>query len=116
MKRATLRLRARGQLTIPKEWLDEMGAEEGDVFVAQYEPEGRIRLTMELQKTQRVHFSDALEKYIIADMMTEGRPVEEIMRLLPERKNRLEEAYSKWIEEIEASGDFVDGTDWLRNG
>lgn len=115
VKRETLRLRPRGQLTIPKSWLEAMGAQEGDVFVGRYEPVGNGRIILELQPTKRVQFSDALEVYIIADMKAKGFSSEEIGRMLSARKAKLEEAYAEYLRELEHSDEFEEGTDWLKN-
>lgn len=114
-KRETIRLRRRGQVTIPKAWLDAMGAREDDVFVGYYEPSGNGRVILEFQPTKRIQFSDALEVYIIADMKAAGYSAEEIKRLLPERKAKIEAAYAEYLRELELSGDFEEGTDWLRD-
>lgn len=114
MKRATLKLRARGQLTIPKDWLEEMGATEGDVFVARYKNVERPRLILELQKGPEIHFADALEKFVIADLKAAGLSSEEIKQQLPKRKARVEEAYAKYLQELEQDEEFVKGTDWMK--
>lgn len=111
MKNKNIQLRNRGQVTIPKEFLDRLKVKQND-FLSAYLDEENERIILEVVKPTSINFADELEKYIIADLKSQGLTNNEIKLKLASRKQQLEENYAQYLAEIDNENEFVDCDDW----
>lgn len=112
MIKKTIKLRNRGQITIPKDFLNELGANENDLFVVYYDANDPKKIVLELIETNKINFTDELEKYIIADLKLKGYDNQTIVEKLPIKKKELEKKYSEYLREIEEENDFINCDKW----
>lgn len=106
-----IKLRNRGQITIPKEFLEKLEAKENDFFKISYDGSSDRKIVLELISNTPIYFRDSLDTYIISDLRSKGICENDIMEKLPHIRQTIEDSYATQLNEIEGK-EFIDFDEW----
>lgn len=109
-----IKLRNRGQITIPKEILEQLDVRENDFITIYYDnsKSGNKKITLEFVSNNEINITDDLDKYIISEFIEKGYDNQTIEKMLPKRKEEIEDNYLKYLLKLEEQNDFSGCEDW----
>lgn len=105
-------LRNRGQITLPKNFLDSLGASENDNFVAKLSGN---TITLEYKPKEVLNLEDSLEIYIINDLKKRGLNEDKIKEIMPVMKDSMEKKYLEYLKDKELHEEFEEFEEWDKN-